>query len=669
MCGLTGFLDCSQRSSSEVIENTIRAMTATLTHRGPDDGGVWTDANAGIALGHRRLAIVDLSAAGHQPMTSASGRYVIAFNGEIYNHLAIRAKLREREWTPDHPLVDALISSGTTEFTPFKGHSDTETLLAAIDAFGVGETLKQCVGMFAFALWDRQDKLLYLARDRLGEKPLYYGFQGDILLFGSELKALRQHPSFNHDINRSALALLLRHNFIPAPHTIYSGIQKLPAGTYIAVGTHRPNAQPVTYWSAKDSALKGQLRPFQGTESEALERLDHLLREAIQGQMMADVPIGAFLSGGFDSSLVVALMQAQSPRPVNTFTIGFEAAAYNEAEAARAVAQHLGTHHTDLLLTPADALAIIPGLPAHYDEPFADSSQIPTLLVAKLARESVTVSLSGDGGDELFGGYNRHVWAMQIGRRLRFFPQGARQTLSALMTAFPPHAWDTLFRTLGFMLPSGLRYSSPGDKIHKLSQLLSAKTPEALYLDLLSHWKDPSRALIGNPKEPATVMNDPTQWPELREVENRMMYLDQVGYLPDDILVKVDRAAMAVSLETRIPFLDHRVFEFAATLPLSMKIRDNEGKWLLRQLLYRHVPKALVERPKMGFGVPIDDWLRGPLKDWAEALIEPQRLKKEGYFHPRLIQEKWLRHQSGRHNESHRLWSVLMFQAWLESTH
>ena len=384
---------------------------------------------------------------------------------------------------------------------------------------------------------------------------------------------------------------------------------------------------------------------------------------------MADVPVGAFLSGGIDSSLVVALMQAQSPRPVNTFTIGFEDAAYNEAEAASAVAQHLGTHHTNLLLTPKDALAIIPGLPGHYDEPFADSSQIPTLLVAKLARESVTVSLSGDGGDEVFGGYNRHVWAMKMGRRLRLLPQGARQTLSTLMTAFPPHAWDTLFRTLGFMLPKGLRYSSPGDKIHKLSLLLLAKTPEAIYLDLLSHWKDPSRALIGSPQEPATVMNDPTQWPELRDTENRMMYLDLVGYLPDDILVKVDRAAMAVSLETRIPFLDHRVVEFAATLPLSMKIRDNEGKWLLRQLLYRHVPQALVERPKMGFGVPIDRWLRGPLKDWAEALIEPQRLKKEGYFHPRLIQEKWLRHQSGRHNESHRLWSVLMFQAWLESTH
>lgn len=666
MCGFTGFLDRSGQTSPEQLTDIISRMTATLPHRGPDDGGIWTDPLNGVALGHRRLSILDLSAAGHQPMVSRGGRYVIAFNGEIYNHLALREGLEAASSQPDHPLFDRDLPAGMGAGLTWRGHSDTETLLAAIEAWGVGEALKQCVGMFAFALWDRHDKLLYLARDRLGEKPLYYGWQGSTLLFGSELKALRQHPACRAEIDRAALNLYLRHNYVPTPWTIYQGIHKLPSGTYLALGGHRLTAQPVSYWTARDAALRGQMQPYAGGDGDAVSALDDLLRQAVAGQMVADVPLGAFLSGGYDSSMVVALMQAQSAVPVKTFTIGFHEREYNEAEHARAVASHLGTEHTELYVTPEQAMAVIPRLPALYDEPFADSSQIPTFLVSQLAHQHVTVSLSGDGGDELFGGYNRYFWTMNFWRRLRFLPRPLRNVLASLLTVVPPHAWNAVFRGLGFMLPAGLRYASPGDKLHKLSNILGARRPEDIYFDLLSHWKEPGRLVIGA-SEPQTVLNDSRQWPELRDFEQRMMYLDTVAYLPDDILVKVDRAAMGVSLETRVPLLDHRVVEFAWQLPLSMKIRNGQGKWLLRQVLNRYVPTELVDRPKMGFGVPIDDWLRGPLKPWAEALIEPKRLKAEGYFNPAPIRQKWLEHQSGRRNWCYHLWDVLMFQAWLEA--
>ncbi len=664
MCGFAGFLDRSETTSSEALRDIVSQMTSTLQHRGPDDGGIWTDPLAQIALGHRRLSILDLSAAGHQPMMSASGRYVIAFNGEIYNHLDLRRELDAGLPAPDHPLFDR--STTQTSRPSWHGHSDTETLLAAIERWGVGEALQKSVGMFAFALWDHHDKLLYLARDRLGEKPLYYGWQGDILLFGSELKALKKHPAFRAEIDRNALALFMRHNYVPGPYSIYQGIKKLPPGTYLVLGRQRTDSPPVSYWTARDAALRGQMRPFGGGEQDAIQHLDGLLRQSIAGQMIADVPIGAFLSGGFDSSMVVALMQAQASRPVKTFTIGFHEQGYNEAEHAKAVATHLGTDHTELYVTPEEAMAVIPKLPFLYDEPFADSSQIPTFLVAQLAQQHVTVSLSGDGGDELFGGYNRYAWTLQFWRRMRYLPLGLRNALARLMTLIPPHAWNGLFRLLGFMLPEGLRYASPGDKLHKLSSFLGARTPEAIYLDLLSHWKEPNR-LVRGAREPTTVINDPLQWPELRELEHRMMFLDTVSYLPDDILVKVDRAAMGVSLETRVPLLDHRVVEFAWQLPLPLKMRGLEGKWLLRQLLYRYVPQTLVDRPKMGFGVPIDAWLRGPLKPWAEALLEPGRLKAEGYLNATLVHEKWVQHQSGRRNWAYYLWDVLMFQAWLET--
>ncbi len=672
MCGFTGFLDRSETTSPEQLTDIVTRMTAALVHRGPDDGGIWTDPLDSVALGHRRLSILDLSSAGHQPMVSRGGRYVIAFNGEIYNHLALRRELETGPQSPDHPLFDREANAlhprtpGEGAHPGWRGHSDTETLLAAIETWGVGEALKQCVGMFAFALWDRHDKLLYLARDRLGEKPLYYGWQGDHLLFGSELKALKQHPAFRGEIDREALTLFMRHNYVPGPYSIYQGLRKLPAGTYLVLGQHRPESSPVSYWTARDIALRGQMQPFAGTEDEAIAGLDAVLRQAVAGQMVADVPLGAFLSGGYDSSLIVALMQAQSECPVKTFTIGFNEPEYNEAEHAKAVAQHLGTEHTELYVTPEEAMAVIPRLPVLYDEPFADSSQIPTFLVSQLARQHVTVSLSGDGGDELFGGYNRYFWAMGFWRRMRFLPRNFRIALSRLLTVVPPHAWNSVFRGLGFMLPAGLRYSSPGDKLHKLSSFLGAKRPEEIYFDLLSHWKEPAR-LVRGAEEPRTVLNDPVQWPGLRDFEHRMMYLDTVSYLPDDILVKVDRAAMGVSLETRVPLLDHRVVEFAWQLPLSIKIRQGQGKWPLRQVLYRHVPQALVDRPKMGFGVPIDHWLRGPLKDWAEALIEPKRLKAEGYLNPVLVREKWVQHQSGRRNWAYYLWDVLMFQAWLEA--
>lgn len=664
MCGFAGFLDRSETTSAEALAELAGRMNETLFHRGPDDGGVWTDPLSCVALGHRRLSILDLSAAGHQPMVSRSGRYVVAFNGEIYNHLDIRRELEAGIAAVDHPLFDRSDTAyPESSAGGWRGHSDTETLLAAVEAFGVGEALKKFVGMFAFALWDRHDKLLYLARDRLGEKPLYYGWQGEVLLFGSELKAFKPHPAFRAEIDREALALFLRHNYIPAPFTIYKGIRKLPPGTYLALGQHRHDSHPVSYWTARDTALRGQMQPFAGSEKEAVEALDGLLREAIAGQMVADVPLGAFLSGGFDSTAVVALMQAQSSRPVKTFTIGFHEEGYNEAEHAKAVAKHLGTEHTELYVTPEEAMAVIPKLPALYDEPFADSSQIPTFLVSQLARQHVTVSLSGDAGDELFGGYNRYFWATNLWRRMRYLPRGVRNGLAGLITVVPPHAWNTLFRGIGFMLPAGLRYSSPGDKAHKLASLLGARTPEDIYFDLVSHWKEPARVVRGA-EEPRTVLNDPVQWPELRDFEHRMMYLDTVSYLPDDILVKVDRAAMGVSLETRVPLLDHRVVEFAWRLPLAMKIRDGQGKWLLRQVLYRYVPPELMDRPKMGFGVPIDVWLRGPLKDWAESLIDRKRLKREGYFNPALVREKWDQHQSGRRNWSYYLWDILMFQAW-----
>jgi len=638
MCGIAGLWEELGQGAGADARAAVDAMTATLVHRGPDDGGCWQDPAAGLALGHRRLSILDLSPAGHQPMLSRCGRYVTAFNGEIYNHAELRAALGDARW---------------------RGHSDTETLLEAVARWGIVAALKRCTGMFALALWDRERRELHLARDRLGEKPLYYGRLGRTLVFASELKALRAHPDWRGEIDRGALALLLRHNCIPAPHSIYRGIHKLMPATLLTLRADG-SSDETRYWSAREVAERGVNEPFAGSEDEAAAELERLLSRSVARQMVADVPLGAFLSGGIDSSLVVALMQAQSARPVKSFTIGFNEPGYDEAGHARAVAHHLGTEHTELTVSPRQALEVIPRLPELYDEPFSDASQIPTFLVAQLAREQVAVSLSGDGGDELFGGYNRYFLGRSLWRRIGWLPRGVRRAAASAIAAVPPAGWDALFSCL-----PRLRHARPGDKLHKLAGILGARDADEIYRRLVSHWQHPAAVVIGG-AEPVTALTDSGAWPELPDFTQRMMYLDLVSYLPDDILVKVDRAAMGVSLETRVPMLDHELVEFAWRVPLSMKIRGGQGKWLLRRVLHKHVPRELIERPKMGFGVPIDAWLRGPLRDWAEALLDEARLAREGYFDPRTIRTRWREHLSGRRNWQYQLWDVLMFQAWLE---
>ena len=618
-------------------------MAAAIAHRGPDDAGVWLDSDIGIALAHRRLAVIDLSVAGHQPMSSQSGRYVMVFNGEIYNHVELRERL------------DSRLSNSIS----WRGSSDTETFLASIECFGLRKALQDAVGMFAFALWDRQDRTLYLVRDRLGEKPLYFGWQNDVFMFGSELKALVAHPSFDREIDREALVLFLRHNYVPCPWSIYKGIRKLTPGTYakLSVGAARsrvgelPEAE--CYWSLEEAIASGEDLPFAGDPNEAVDALHTALVQAVVPQIAADVPLGAFLSGGIDSSTIVALMQAHSSRPVQTFTIGFEDSRYDEAVHARAVAAHLGTDHTELYASARDALDVIPRLPALYDEPFSDSSQIPTSLVAEMTSKHVTVALSGDGGDELFGGYRRYFRMRELCSVLSPLPERVRRLCGRAITAVPT-SWG-----------SGIRVF---DKARRLAEILSFQTEEQLYHGLVSHWKAPA-AIVRQASEPRTRLSDRQMWPASPELESRMMAIDMLTYLPDDILVKVDRAAMGVSLETRAPFLDHRVVELAWRLPLSVKIRKRQGKWVLRQVLYRYLPKELVDRPKMGFGVPLAAWLRGPLKDWAESLLHERRLQTDGFFCPAPIRERWVEHIAGRRQWDACLWDVLMFNAWLDENH
>jgi asparagine synthase (glutamine-hydrolysing) len=653
MCGLTGFWQwdaASRNMAASAMATLAENMAKTLRHRGPDDEGVWADAAAGIALAHRRLSILDLSPQGHQLMHSHCGRYVIAFNGEIYNFAELREDLEKSAKAP-----------------AWRGHSDTEVMLAAIAALGVRAALEKFIGMFAFALWDREERSLTLSRDRMGEKPLYYGWQGGYFLFASELKALKAHPAFKADIEREALTLFLRHNYIPAPWSIYQGIRKLPPGSFLVLRAQEKETRVETYWSLREAAEEGRRHPFTGRDEEAINALEKVLGQSIRSQQIADVPLGAFLSGGIDSSTVVALMQAQSAKPVKTFTIGFHEDGYDEAEYAGAVARHLGCDYTTLYVSSRDALDVIPALPEMYDEPFSDSSQIPTFLVSRLARSHVAVSLSGDGGDELFGGYNRYFWARQIWRRLGWMPRNLRAALAGALTSLAPQHWNVVFGGLNRLLPKRLHYANPGDKLHKAAEILAARAPEEIYLGLVSHWKHLARLVQGIDGEPQSVLTDPARLPELPDFEARMMYLDGVTYLPDDILVKLDRAAMSVSLETRVPMLDKSVVEFVWRLPLNLKIRKGQGKWLLRQVLYRHVPPALIDRPKMGFGVPIDHWLRAPLKDWGEALVEPERLRREGFLVPAPILQKWREHQAGSRNWSYYLWDVLMFQAWLEA--
>jgi asparagine synthase (glutamine-hydrolysing) len=664
MCGLAGFLGGVSYKNSDV--NLLRRMSDTLFLRGPNDDGVWCDSELRIGLGHRRLAIVDLSPAGHQPMVSACGRYVIAFNGEIYNHLDLRRELEA--FTPSLTLPLTFPLAGGEDRcggqVVWRGHSDTETLLAGVEAWGLEATLKKLIGMFAIALWDSQTCTLTLARDRMGEKPLYYGWQGSgserVFLFGSELKALKAHPAFAADIDRGALCLLLRHNYIPAPYSIYQGIAKLEPGCLLSVSLAQPEPRIWKYWDAVAVAHAGVARPFAGTPDQAVDALEVLAKDAVRQQMMADVPLGAFLSGGIDSSTVVALMQAQSSRPVKTFTIGFNEAGYNEAVHAKAVAQHLGTEHTELYVTPEQAMAVIPRLPGLYCEPFADSSQIPTFLVSQLAKQHVTVSLSGDAGDELFCGYNRYQMTNSLWRKLALVPAPLRALAAKGITAFSPATWDSL----SSIIPGAGRYAALGDKLHKGAGVLASATVDDLYLGIVSHLRNPADWVIGGQEPPTRLTGMRPELDGLSTVE-RMMVLDTISYLPDDILVKVDRAGMGVSLEGRVPFLDHRVVEFAWSLPLEYKLRGGQTKWPLRQVLYRHVPRDLIDRPKMGFGVPLHDWLRGPLRDWAESLLEEDRLRREGFFYPAPIRKMWAEHLSGRRNWMAQLWNVLMFQAWL----
>lgn len=646
MCGIAGFFTHSESRDSNAMTAVVRGMTDAIRLRGPDDEGAWVDPEHGVALGHRRLSILDLSPLGHQPMTSTSGRYVMVFNGEIYNFQQLRAELE--------PL-------GHT----WRGHSDTEIMLAAISQWGVLEATRRFNGMFAFALWDRQEAALHLVRDRLGEKPLYYGRVGNTLVFGSELKAVRAYPGFSMDVNRTALTALLRHNYIPDPLCIHTSFHKLPPATMVTFRSPTDEPEPVCYWSLREVIARGRANPFEGSDDEAVDHFESLLKSAVGLRMISDVPLGAFLSGGVDSSLIVAMMQAQSSRPVRTFTIGFHEKEHNEAGFAKEVARHLGTDHTELYVSGQDALNVIPKLPDLYDEPFSDDSQIATYLVCQMARQHVTVALSGDAGDELFGGYERYAVGRSLWNKFAWMSPAQKKLAARAMTSLAPSTLNALGRMAGPVLPGALRKVRLGDKLHKLAEVISVPGMDTLYLNLMSHWKRPAEIVIGG-AEPTTSMVDQTGWPEVSDFTHRMMHLDMENYLPGDILAKVDRAAMGVSLETRIPLLDTDVMEFAWRVPYSMKVRQGHGKWLMRQALYRHVPRALIDRPKRGFGIPLEHWLRGELRDWAEDLLSEARLKREGFFHPAPIRQKWDEHLSGSRNWNFYLWDVLMFQAWLQ---
>ncbi|KWK91840.1 asparagine synthetase B [Burkholderia ubonensis] len=651
MCGIDGFLN-SAAFDEETARATLARMTASLAHRGPDAQGTWLDAQAGIALGHRRLAIVDLSVHGRQPMASVCGRFVLVFNGEIYNHRALRAELERTGRAP-----------------AWRGHSDTEVLLAAIAAWGVEAALRRATGMFAIALWNRESRVLTLARDRIGEKPLYYGRIGDALVFASELKALRSFPGFDGAIDRDALCLYLRQSSVPAPYTIYRGIRKLPPGTFVQFEHARDTPRARAYWTLEHAIEAGRAEPFEGTAQEAVGLLDGILRKAVAQQMEADVPLGAFLSGGVDSSAIVALMQAQSAAPVDTFTIGFHEAGYDEAGYAKAVARHLGTRHTELYVTADHALAVVPKLPSIYDEPFSDASQIPTFLVAELTRRHVKVSLSGDGGDELFGGYTRYFLTPRLWRKLHRVPAAVRARIAAALHALRPDHADQLAAVAQSAWSGAEARDTPpriGDRLHKLGHVMTADSRIGLYRLLMSAVHHPERIALAG-QEPPTPLDTASAWPADLTFAEQAMAIDTLTYLPTDILTKVDRAAMAVSLETRMPFLDHHVVEFAWRLPAALRLPDGRSKVLLRRLLDAYVPASLIDRPKQGFCAPIDHWLRGSLRDWAQTLLHPARLREEGFFDAAAVERLWRQHQTGRMNWQHQLWTVLMFQAWLEA--
>lgn len=630
-------------------EKVLRRMTDALLHRGPDGADYWFDSGVGVGLGHRRLAIVDLTETGKQPMWSRSRRYCVVFNGEIYNFLSLRQELA---------ALGAV----------FQGHSDTEVMLAAFDEWGVEQGIRRLAGMFSLAIWDAEVHAMYLVRDRLGKKPLYYSLSGGQLLFASELKALRLFPGFQGTIDREALTLYLRHNYVPAPWSIYQEVRKLPAASLMRIeaGPDGPVLDvPREYWSAATYFASSSGETQQKDDYGTIQELDALLRDAVAARMVADVPVGAFLSGGIDSTLIVALMQAQSTRRVDTFTIGFNEELYDEAPYAKDVAAHLGTTHTEVYVNATEARDTIPLMSRIFDEPFSDSSQIPTYLVSKIARRNVTVALSGDGGDELFCGYTRYVKWRRAWTHMQRVPAPFRKLAGFALRAVPVAMWNLLRKPLVRLAPIVQGARSPGEKLHKLARVLGAGDPGLLYREFVTHWDHPAKVVL-NAKEPWTKLNAGGGPHDVDAFMQHMMLLDIQTYLPDDILAKVDRASMAVSLETRAPLLDHRIVEFAAALPLSMKMRNGETKWLLRRVLEQYVPRSLLERPKMGFGIPIDVWLRGPLRQWAEELLSEDRLRREGFFDPSPIRSLWHDHLSGGTNGQFLLWDVLMFQAWYE---
>jgi asparagine synthase (glutamine-hydrolysing) len=638
MCGIAGILTTAG-GTRDTLERAATAMADSLAHRGPDDQGVWSDPEAGVALSQRRLSIVDLSPAGHQPMMSSDGRFVMTYNGEIYNFQELRPDLEARG-------------------VKFRGHSDTEVMLEAFSAYGIAPTIRRLIGMFSIAVWDRRERTLTLVRDRLGIKPLYWAKFGSLFLFASELKALRAHPGWSARVERAALAAYMRHNYIPAPHSIYQGVHKLEPGT-ILILPFMGEPRTEKFWDARAVATSGLANPLRASDTDMTDQLELLLRDAVRRRMVADVPVGAFLSGGIDSSTVAALMMAADAGPVRTYTIGFEHSSYDEAAHSAAVAKHLGTEHTEMIVTPQDALDVIPRLADMYDEPFADSSQIPTYLVSAMTRKHVTVALSGDGGDELFAGYTRYQYTRRL-RALRLLPRPLRTAIAHAITALPADRWSQLLS----VIPASIRPSQIGDKMHKAAAILPCESETELYRGLVTHWRPDD--IVLDAREPKGVLWDKEVDRDFPGLIERMQFLDLVTYLPDDILTKVDRASMAVALEARVPLIDHRVVEFTWRLPREAKIRGNVTKWLLRQVLYRHVPQALVERPKMGFSVPLGDWLRGPLRPWAENLLAESRLRQAGFFDAVVVRKVWDDHVSGRNNRQYMLWNVLMFEAWRE---
>ncbi len=655
MCGITGIFGNLRK---EEFDSSIHEMSATLNHRGPDDAGTWINEENGVAFGHQRLSIIDLSSAGHQPMVSPCGRFTTVFNGEIYNHLQLRDKLNT-----------------SANKQSWKGHSDTETLVTAFSQWGIEKTLQQLVGMFAIAVWDFKEKRLFLIRDRFGEKPLYYGWSNGVFLFGSELKALQKYKRFSNQIDRGALSLYMKYMYVPTPYSIFRDIYKLEPGCILQIdkGT-KPPTLPLfapfrdqginiaQWYSISNMAQAGQ-KNLITDQNDAVDLIEKTLLESVRSQLISDVPLGAFLSGGIDSSVITALMQKVCKDPVKTFTIGFEESSFNEAIYAKEVSRHLGTEHHELYVTSSDAFKVIPHLPTLYDEPFADSSQIPTYLVSKLARESVTVSLSGDAGDELFGGYSRYLWGSRVWNKVRWMPLIVRQTLGVAINKISVNTWDSI----GNSLPNSSRVSLMGDKAHRMAhRLKNVKSLDDVYHSLVTEGYKEDGLVVNDKAALITKLDNNDIVSGIVDSEHRMMLLDSLTYLPDDILTKVDRAAMGVSLETRIPFLDYRVAELAWRLPLDTKINNGETKWPIRQVLYKYVPKVLIERTKAGFAIPVGQWIRGPLREWAADLLNEERIRREGYFNPELVQQLWQQHLSGKYDWTPRLWAILMFQAWLD---